>query len=597
MNMKRLLQLCHGLSWLLFSVFSQAEVIDDVRIVIDVSGSMVDTDPHNLRVPALRMLNGMIPAGAKAGVWTFGRYANMEVKWGVVNQGWRELADQGAAKIHSRGQFTDIERALQRATYGWDKPDPNSRRNLILLTDGQVDISKDQSKNAKSRDQLLNQLIPALAGNGVTLHSIALSSQTDEPLLKQMARTTSGSFEIANSADDLQRIFLRMFERATKPDTVPLVDNQFTIDKSVSEMTLLVFRNSDQVTRLIEPDRNAHSEHQHGQHVNWRNDQGYDLITVSKPMPGLWSLDADMDPDNRVMIVTDLKLVVDELPAFSTPDQPLDIKVELHSKNKKISKNSFLKFVDFSLVHEAEGKSLSLPLNLQPSRTVKDKGIYLQQLGAPLSEGKHEIVIQADARTFSRSKRYSVDVQWPVTVDIQSTRQPGLFELKLTPRKEYIKANSLQLTATLKQPDGAQQPVQLAQDGDQWRGEVEANRQDGLHQLLISLQAETVDNQQVSHELTPYSVLGVKQAPQETNDGVAEPPAQEQQAGDPAEPAGIITEDNQQPTNWMQTIIIVALVNLVLLVLAVALFLWLRRNNQIGEIELVEAQQDKVAEA
>ncbi len=62
---------------------------DDVRIVIDVSGSMVDSDPQNLRVPALRMLNGMIPTGARAGVWTFGRYANMEVKWGPVNDQWR----------------------------------------------------------------------------------------------------------------------------------------------------------------------------------------------------------------------------------------------------------------------------------------------------------------------------------------------------------------------------------------------------------------------------------------------------------------------------------------------------------------------------
>ncbi|MDJ0834026.1 MAG: vWA domain-containing protein [Gammaproteobacteria bacterium] len=593
--MKRLLQLCHGLSWLLFSVCSQAAVVDDVRIVIDVSGSMVETDPQNLRVPALRMLNGMIPTGANAGVWTFGRYTNMEVKWGTVNQRWRELADQGAGKIHSRGQFTDIERALQRATNDWDKADPNSRRNLILLTDGRVDISKNQDLNVASRIKILNQLIPGLQENGVKVHSIALSSEADEALLKQMARTTSGSFEIANSAEDLQRIFLRMFERATKPDTVPLVDNQFTIDKSVREMTLLVFRNSDQVTRLIEPDQQAHSEHQHGAQVNWRNDQGYDLITVTKPRPGVWALDADMDPDNRVMIVTDLKLVVDELPAYSTPDQALDIKVELHSQNKKISKNSFLKFVDFSLVHEAEGKTETLPLNLKPSRTVKDKGIYLQQLAAPLSEGKHEVIVQADARTFSRSKRYTIDVQWPVTVDIQSTRQPGIFSLNLAPRQEYIKPESLQLTVNLQQPDGQQQPLQLIQAGNQWSTEIPANQQDGLHQLLISLQAQTLDDLAVAHELTPYSVFGVKQAPAAESE--VEPAAVNAEADVAPEPAEIISPEQEDTTNWLQAIIIFSVVNLVLILLGVGLYLWMRKNNQLGEIELVEAQQDKVAEA
>ena len=313
-----------------------AAKVDDVRIVIDVSGSMVKTDPQNLRVPALRMLNGMIPSGAKAGVWTFGRYVNMEVKWGTVNDSWRKLADQGASKIHSRGQFTNIERALERATTGWNKPDPNTQRNLILLTDGKVDISKDSQKNDLSKTNILYKSIPRLVKNNIKVHTIALSDQTDETLLRRIALKTDGSFEVAKSADDLQRIFLHMFERATKPDTVPLLDNKFTIDKSISEMTLLVFRKGQKKTRLFQPDKVVHSEKKHANNVNWRNDQGYDLITVTKPKPGVWSLDADLDPDNRVMIVTDLKLEVEQLPPYTTPDKVLNIQVELHNKNKKL---------------------------------------------------------------------------------------------------------------------------------------------------------------------------------------------------------------------------------------------------------------------
>ena len=95
--------------------------IDDIRVVIDVSGSMKKTDPSNLRVSALKLLNGLIPNGAKAGVWTFGRYVNMTVKWGTVNDKWRKLADIGAEEIHSNALFTNIESALARATKGWDK--------------------------------------------------------------------------------------------------------------------------------------------------------------------------------------------------------------------------------------------------------------------------------------------------------------------------------------------------------------------------------------------------------------------------------------------------------------------------------------------
>ena len=77
-----------------------ASKIDDIRILIDVSGSMKKTDPSNLRVFALKLLNGLIPSGSRAGVWTFGRYVDMSVKWGKVNDEWRKAADTGASKIH-----------------------------------------------------------------------------------------------------------------------------------------------------------------------------------------------------------------------------------------------------------------------------------------------------------------------------------------------------------------------------------------------------------------------------------------------------------------------------------------------------------------
>lgn len=71
----------------------------DFRVVIDVSGSMKKTDPQNLRVPALKLINGLIPSGSRAGVWIFGKYVDMAVKWGEVNDNWRQQADLGANKI------------------------------------------------------------------------------------------------------------------------------------------------------------------------------------------------------------------------------------------------------------------------------------------------------------------------------------------------------------------------------------------------------------------------------------------------------------------------------------------------------------------
>ncbi len=56
---------------------SVSAATSDVRVVIDVSGSMKQNDPQNLRAPGLRLLSGLLPPESAAGVWTFasGQYA------------------------------------------------------------------------------------------------------------------------------------------------------------------------------------------------------------------------------------------------------------------------------------------------------------------------------------------------------------------------------------------------------------------------------------------------------------------------------------------------------------------------------------------
>ena len=199
-----------------------ADPVDDVRVLIDISGSMKRTDPNNLRRPALRLFTSLLPKDADAGVWTFGQWTNMLVKHGPVDKAWKDKARKAADKISSHGLRTNIEDVLRRATWDWKRPDAGHRRSLILLTDGLVDISKKSAENAASRERILNEILPRLQQAGVTIHTIALSSESDASLLEQLAAATGGWFETIDSADGLERLFLRMFEKVSKADTLPL---------------------------------------------------------------------------------------------------------------------------------------------------------------------------------------------------------------------------------------------------------------------------------------------------------------------------------------------------------------------------------------
>jgi len=564
--------------------------IDDIRIVIDVSGSMKKTDPSNLRVPALKMLNGLIPKGANAGVWTFGRYVNMTVKWGKVNDKWRKLADIGAEEIHSNALFTNMESALARVTKGWEKADNKTRRNLILLTDGQVDISKDAAKNEKSRQTILNKSIQKLKQGGVHVYAIALSRDADDILLKRIALETEGSFEIAETASDLQKIFFRMFERAVQPDTVSIQDNQFTVDSRIKEMTLLVFRQpGGKNTRIFPPKQTALSAKRPGDSI-WRSDEGYDLITIRKPRKGVWTIEADIDPDNRVMVVTDLKLDVKGVPTYITPAQPLALSTALFNKGKQISKNSFLRFVEFNMTHtDADG--VKTERELKHSRDRKQKGQYLFDFAEGLAEGQHSILVTADSKTFSRNKRIDLMVQWPAKVDIKPTGEPGNYQLSISAREEYLKPQSMSVWVNLESPDKSSQPLSLENNNGVWQAKVTTG-QDGMYRAMVQVEAETQAREKVRYDLGGYSMIGVYQPTQTIDTASADaatstddPGLQDQENLDPGSETTASTETDDGP-DWILTSIIIGVANLVIVLIGLGIMLVMRRRSIPAELSL-----------
>ena len=551
----------------------------DFRIVIDVSASMQQTDPRNLRIPALKLLNGLIPTGSRAGVWTFGKYVDTTVKWGKVDDDWRRQADLGADKIHSNARLTNIESALARARVGWDQPDTDSKRILLLLTDGKVEISNDPVKNEKSRANVLGESLAALKKAGAEVHSIALADGADEVLLKQLALETGGSFAIAQTADQLQKLFYRVFERISEPDTVAFRGKEFQIDASIKQMALLIFRGPDsQPTILIPPDSPAISA-QKPRVSRWRGDQGYDLITVKNPEAGTWRIDAEMDPDNRLMVVTDLKLEVDGLPAYGSPADRYRVAAELFSRGKKIRKNSYLRFVDFKLTHtDVDGSEQQYSLSHTPVR--EDKGQYLYRLEQRLAEGRHSFVVSAEGSSFNRSKRFDMQVLWPVEVKIEAQAQAGVYELRLRAREEYLKPDGLVANIDIEAPDGGRDSLEVDYSLGWHRARVETS-QAGLYHAHVRVSAQNYATEIYDIDLGSFSMPGVYREPPPAGSDAARAEAAEA-AGE-----GIAAE---QSINWRLVGIVVVAVNVLLMLLLLGGWFILRRRKAVAEL-LVEDEE------
>jgi uncharacterized protein (TIGR03503 family) len=98
---------------------------------------------------------------------------------------------------------------------------------------------------------------------------------------------------------------------------IPFFENRFRIDSEVDTITLLFFRRPGSASViLVRPDGSKlHFNTAKENQLRWHDATTYDLIEINNPMPGPWQAIGNLLPESRIMVLTDIKLDVDPLPA------------------------------------------------------------------------------------------------------------------------------------------------------------------------------------------------------------------------------------------------------------------------------------------
>ncbi len=558
----------------------------DLRILIDVSGSMKINDPQNLRIPSVRMLVGLIPNGTRAGIWTFGKYVNMQVKYGEVNESWKKQARREATKIHSRGLYTNIEDVLKKSTYDWKSNDPNTSRHIILLTDGVVDVSKDSLINLKSRNRIIDYYLPKLKKIGVKIHTIALSQQADHELLKLLSVSTDGWYELIEDPKTLHRVFLRIFEKASTANALPLENNLFKVDKSIKDMTVLSFHSGELDSKLVSPSNKIITEKDKPENIKWFHEDGYDLITISKPETGDWKLDAPIDKDNRVLVVTNLTLSVNDIPNNVLLNQLILLNAVLKQKGKNINNKNFLKLVKINALK----KSLNDPdMNYQLKDDGKglDKhaadGAYYSEFRSPLRSGVFDLTVTAQGPTFQRQRQFTVNVfNGLAKIEITGGKEQEPFIIEVIPHKGLLQDASVDISYEINH--SGIKNFSLNSD-KHWIIQVPATQ--AGEKITFTIKGLRQNNKSVEMQMERILPKGIKKV--ENDPLVAQPKINKEAELKPhAKPED---EPDDKNGGWLSVVIWVLVINIILAIIAAAIFFILKKKrakSAIAEKEELE---------
>lgn len=578
----------------IFSLFVRAEVpapATEIAILIDVSGSMKLNDPHNLRVPALKLLVNVLPEQVKAGIWLFAERPSVLVPMAPVDAAWKQQALRALPQVNSKGLFTDIEAAMTAATASWSGVKGGATRNVLLLTDGMVDVAKDATRNQASKSRIMTELLPKFQQQGIHLQTIALSANADSQLMQKLASATQGWSETMSSADQLERMFLKMFKQAVVQPAVPLQQgNKFSIDPSIKEFSALVFRKSDKFTELLSPSKQRLSRGSQSKLVQWASEGNYDLMTIKEPEPGEWQISADMDPDNQVTIVTDLQFILDPLPKYFMKFSSVKFRAHLTDKGALITQESLLKLIDVK-VKFSDGVNEYPDLHLQADENAP--GYFTATMDQPLEKGTYLLKILADGKTFIREVNHTMAIlESPISLATEVDTEKREVHLNLTPDAKVIAPNSLSIQAQLNRLGQEPTLVDIPQQGEHWQFTVAAPPGDAQVIVNFNATAKTLTGEEFIPEVQPFVIDAQLFAPVKPPLPVVEPKHSEHAEQQVAE---TVIKPDPEPSmeastpgpNWLMSSLIALAINIVFGLAAFFVLRLLKQKTMAKQAQLL----------
>ncbi|MDR5901155.1 VWA domain-containing protein [Halomonas icarae] len=396
----------------------------EVRVIIDVSGSMRANDPDRLRASALELLVSLLPEGTSAGVWTFGETVANPLPSGEVNAVWRRRAQALGPALAGVQPYTDIEAAVRRAA----APAADGWRHLVLLTDGVIDLPPARGSkpevDAASRRELLDELAVELADSGVVVHAIAFSDQADMALVESLSRTTGGLPALVASPESLLVAFLDIVERIFPTDRVPLEGGRFHIEPGIETFSALLFHDPDaEPLMLLGPEGREYRADAPPQGWRWQVEPRFDLLRVPDPIPGEWRIEGEVTEQSRIGVTSALTLRTGELPATAFLGFPIPVEAWLERDG--------MPYTD-----ELEGLSLRADLAAADgevwatTRLAHDGERFRGELPAPTLPGGARLVITAEAEGMVRQRSQAINLLAP----LEASHQPESRRVVLTAR-------------------------------------------------------------------------------------------------------------------------------------------------------------------
>ncbi|CED58693.1 Putative uncharacterized protein [Moritella viscosa] len=248
---------------------------------------------------------------------------------------------------------------------------------------------------------------------------------------------------------------------------IALLDNRFRVDYGIKKITFIIARERfSKAVILVRPDGSKVYIWDKSDRVHWIEGKEHDIITIENPMPGPWQALGKIQGDNRIQLLSDVKLQVTRLPIQLYSGERLKVSGELHHLKKRLNA-TYLR--DTELIMTAYGYNRTEDENFnftsQELAKFNDKGVFYDEipedgifttfLQLDLATGKYKFEVAVKNHAFTRSFNQDVVIfPRPIKTQMLPLLADNDPQLKLTFDIEELQPESIAIKGRLASVNG-----------------------------------------------------------------------------------------------------------------------------------------------
>lgn len=388
---------------------------------------------------------------------------------------------------------------------------------------------------------------------------------------------------------------------------IPYFDNRFRIDAELDEVTLIFFRKrGSRPVILVQPDGKKIRVHDYDQaNVQWHDGSTFDMIKIIKPTPGPWQAIGDILPESKILVMSEVTIAVDPLPEVVLSGETLKIVGKLYNGNKKIDISAFKDVVQLDVnffstnnsAYDNFGRDAFKLASFEDNGRGLDEyagdGIYTGEFVLDFASGEWQPVYKIKLPLITRELRQKPIFlnKSPITLSIEtSDTEATAHSLLITIDSTHVDPNSLVFQGKTTFPDRQTKSFSIIEDETPEFPESRIKdipyTEPGIHRVNLSAFGKTISGREF-RLVVPEFTFNVKGAlkqislttPERKNEVQVETPEQILAAQKAKLAEELALQQKIEEEEKTQTILMIAVVNGIIIILASVSFLVMRKRK------------------